>query len=111
MPMLYWKSTCTTCRDVRAALRARSPSLPEKNYSKEPLTVDEIRAMIRAAGGVAVLLNTTHEIAKARGWKASPPDAETFAAEAAKEVNLLRRPILLVGDRAYVHKACLDAAL
>ena len=111
MTMLYWKSTCTTCRDVRTALKARSPGLPDKNYSKEPLTVDEIRALIPAAGGVAVLLNTTHEIAKARGWKASPPDAETFAVEAAKDVNLLRRPILLIGQKAWVHKSCLEAPL
>lgn len=108
--MLYWKSTCTTCREIRAALRARMPALPEKNYSKDPLTVDEIRAMIRAAG-VPTLLNTTHAICKERGWKANPPDAETFAIEANKEPNLLRRPILLIGEQAWVHKACLDAPL
>ena len=109
--MLYWKSTCTTCREVRAALRLRAPTLAEKNYSKEALTVEEIRTLIKAAGGVPVLLNTTHAIAKERGWKANPPDAETFAAAAAADVNLLRRPILLIDSRAWVHKACLEAPL
>ena len=111
MPTLYWKSTCTTCRDVRAALLARNPvGLTEKNYSRTPLQLDEVRAIV-AAAGVPTLLNATHEIAKARGWKANPPDAETFAQAAAAEPNLLRRPILLVGDRAWVHRACLDAPL
>ncbi len=111
MPTLYWKSTCTTCREVRAALLARAPALLEKNYSRDPLTVEEIRTLIRAAGGVPILLNTTHAICKERGWKLHPPDPETFAVEACKEPNLLRRPILLIGDRAWVHKSCLDAPL
>ncbi len=109
--MLYWKSTCTTCRDVRAALRLRRPDLAEKNYSRAALTVEEVRGIVQAAGGVAVVLNTTHALAKERGWKASPPDAETFAAETVKEPNLLRRPILVLDGRAWVGKSCSEAPL
>lgn len=110
MPTLYWKSTCTTCREVRAALLPRFPGLKEKNYSREPLTADEVRQMV-AAVGVPELLNTTHAICKERGWKANPPEPEVFVAAAVQEVNLLRRPILVTDDgaRAWVHKRCLDA--
>jgi len=113
MPTLYWKSTCTTCREVRSALRARFPDMVEKNYSKEPLTAAEVRTMTQAAGGVAEVINTTHAIYKENGWKASLPDVETFVAAAVNEVNLLRRPILLRDDgkKAWVHKACLGATL
>ncbi|MSP54963.1 MAG: hypothetical protein EXR69_05070 [Myxococcales bacterium] len=113
MPTLYWKSTCTTCRDVRSALVSRpgvGSSIVDRNYAKNPLTLGEIRAII-AAGGVPTLLNATHATSKERGWKTSPPDDETFAMAAHAEPNLLRRPILLVGDRAWVHRACLDATL
>ncbi len=114
MTTLYWKSTCTTCREVRSALKARpgGADLAEKNYSKDPLTEADVRAIV-AASDVPTLLNATHETAKARGWKAAPPDAATFIAAAFVEPNLLRRPILLVdtpaGPRAWVHRACLDA--
>lgn len=111
MRTLYWKSTCTTCREVRSALLARpsqGASLADRNYSKVPLTLVEIRAII-AAAGVPTLLNATHAIAKERGWRTTPPDADTFAMAALEEPNLLRRPILLVGDKAWVHRACLDA--
>lgn len=102
MPILFWKSTCTTARNVRAALRAVHPTLGDRNYAKDPLTLAEVRTLVVAAGGVATVLNTTHALAKERGWKANPPDVDTFAAAAAAECNLLRRPILLVGERALV---------
>ena len=73
MPTLYWKSTCTTCREVRSALRDRFPDMAEKNYSKEPLTAAEVRTMTQAAGGVAEVINTTHAIYKENGWKGSLP--------------------------------------
>lgn len=111
MPTLYWKSTCTTCREVRAALQPRFPGLKEKNYSREPLTAAEVRQMVTAAGGVPVVLNTTHAICKERGWKANPPSLDVFVEAAVQDVNLLRRPILVTDDgaRAWVHKGCLDA--
>ena len=41
-------------------------------------------------------------IAKEKGWVDSPPDAATFAKAVAKEPNLLRRPILVVGKTLIV---------
>ena len=102
MTTYYWKSTCSTARNVRAVLRAAHPELPERNYAKEPLSPGEVRAIVEAAGGVANVLNTRHEIAKERGWRESPPDVDTFAAAASAEGNLLRRPILLRDGRAIV---------
>lgn len=110
---LYWKSTCTTCREVRSALLARKPSgMNEKNYSKTPLTIEETRAIVSAAG-VPAALNLTHALAKERGWRKSPPGVEELAQAAVADPNLLRRPILLVDDggavRAWVHRDCLNA--
>lgn len=99
---LYWKSTCTTAREVRSILRARHPALGDRNYAKDPLTLVEVLTLVTAAGGVAQVLNTRHEVAKARGWKDTAPDPSTFAAAVLLDSNLLRRPILLVGDRALV---------
>ena len=48
------------------------------------------------------MLNARHEIAKARGWGESPPRTAEFVAAAAKEPNLLRRPILVKGKTVLV---------
>ena len=101
-PILYWKSTCTTARQVRSVLRARHPELGDRNYAKDPLTLEEVQVLVRAAGGVLQVLNTRHELVQARGWKDQLPDLGTFAEAVVQESNLLRRPILLVGARALV---------
>jgi arsenate reductase-like glutaredoxin family protein len=77
--------------------------MDEVDYAKEALDEATVRTLVTAAGGVAAVLNVRHATAKAKGWTvASPPDAGTFAKAAAAEPNLLRRPILLAGDRAIV---------
>lgn len=68
-----------------------------------------MRRLVDLAGGVAAVLNTRHAIAKERGWKDAPPDADTFVAAVVKEPNLLRRPILVRGSEIVVGKD--DAAI
>ncbi len=83
-------------------MRAQHPEIGDRNYAKVPLTTEEVRAIVVAAGGVPTVMNARHETAQAHGWKENPPDVETFVAAAVAECNLLRRPILLVGGAALV---------
>jgi arsenate reductase (glutaredoxin) len=76
--------------------------LDEINFAKASLDEATVRAIVRKAGSVAAVLNTRHAIAKERGWAKAPPDAKTFAAAVAAEPNLLRRPIVIAGDRVIV---------
>lgn len=99
---LFWKSTCTTCRDARAALRAAGHDVEEVNYAKRALTRDEVHRLVQAAGSVASVLNTRHATAKANGWAKAPPSLDEYVAAALIEPNLLRRPILIVDGRAIV---------
>ena len=78
------------------------PGLVDRNYAKVPLTDVEVRAIVAAAGSVSAVLNTRHAMAKERGWKETPPDVHTFVAAVLEDSNLLRRPILMVGDVAVV---------
>ncbi len=59
---------------------------------------------MKAVGSVAEALNTRHKVAKERDWKAAPPSVGDFAAAVVDEPNLLRRPILVSGDRGVVGK-------
>jgi arsenate reductase-like glutaredoxin family protein len=85
-------------------VRELLPGIDERNYAKVPLTADEVREIVAAAGSVAKVLNTTHATAKERGWKASPPPVDEFVAAVLQEPNLLRRPIVVKDGRVVVGK-------
>ena len=83
-------------------MRDSGLEVEEIDYAKTGLSEDTVKSLVQAAGGVAAVLNTRHEIAKAKGWGAKPPSATEFAAAASKDVNLLRRPILIDGKKVHV---------
>jgi arsenate reductase len=72
------------------------------DYARKPLEAATVEDIIKKAGGVAAVLNTRHALAKEKGWVAKPPPPADFAKAVAKEPNLLRRPILVVGDKLLV---------
>jgi arsenate reductase-like glutaredoxin family protein len=83
-------------------LRKHEVEMDEVDYAKKALDEATVCAIVEKAGGVSAVLNTRHAIAKEKGWVAKPPEVATFARAVAKEPNLLRRPILIVGKRAIV---------
>lgn len=85
-------------------MRSIDEGVEERNYAKKPLTADEVRELVRLAGGVAPLVSTRSGAAKERGWDRSAPDAEAFAEAVAADNNLIRRPILVAGDRVVIGK-------
>ena len=87
-------------------MRETGAVVTERDYSKKPLTEDELRGLVRVAG-VAAVLNTRHAVAKAHGWKEAAPAEDVFVRAALAEPNLLRRPILLRDGKMVVGK---DAA-
>lgn len=76
--------------------------LEEINYAKTGLDEATVKAIVAAAGSVAAVLNTRHATARANGWVDSPPSAAELARAVAAEANLLRRPIVIAGDRVIV---------
>ena len=83
-------------------MRKAGVELDEINFAKGGLDEATVRAIVDKAGSVTAVLNTRHAVAKDKGWVASPPDAATFAKAVAKEPNLLRRPILVLGKKLIV---------
>jgi arsenate reductase-like glutaredoxin family protein len=83
-------------------LREQGIEVDEVNYARTGLDESTVKAIVAAAGGVARVLNTRHEIARSRGWAEKPPSVAEFAAAAASDVNLLRRPILIAGTKVLV---------
>lgn len=76
--------------------------IEEIDYAKTGLTAATVEDIVAKAGSVAAVLNTRHAIAKDKGWAAAPPSPTEFAKAVEKDVNLLRRPILIVGNKVIV---------
>ena len=83
-------------------MRSSKHEVEEINYAKTGLTEKTVKDIVARAGSVAAVLNTRHELAKQNGWATTPPSAAAFAKAVAADVNLLRRPILIDGDRVIV---------
>jgi len=83
-------------------LRSAGYSMDEVNYTKTGLTEATVLDLVARAGSVAAVLNARHATARERGWVAKPPSPAVFAKAVAADVNLLRRPILVVGNRVIV---------
>jgi arsenate reductase-like glutaredoxin family protein len=85
-------------------LRKDGVELEEVNYAtgKTALTEAVIKDLVTKAGSVTAIMNARHATAKAKGWEAKPPSAAVFAKAAAAEPNLLKRPILVAGDKVIV---------
>jgi arsenate reductase-like glutaredoxin family protein len=83
-------------------LRNSTLEVEEINYAKTALSEATVKDIVAKVGSVAAVLNTRHATAKEKGWAASPPSVAVFAQAVAADVNLLRRPILIIGDRVIV---------
>ena len=83
-------------------MRKAGHELEEINTAKTPPDEKTVKELVAKAGSVAAVLNTRHAVAKEHGWAENPPDAATFAKAVVKDVNLLRRPILIAGKKVIV---------
>jgi len=83
-------------------LRQSGIEVDEVDYAKTGLTEDVVKTIVAKAGSVAAVLNTRHATAKENGWVAKPPSVAAFAKAVVAEVNLLRRPILIDGDKVII---------
>ena len=83
-------------------MRKRGVEMDEIDYAKKGVDEATVRMLVAKAGSVGAVLNTRHATAKAKGWVDTPPDVATFAKAVVAEVNLLKRPIVIKGERAIV---------
>ncbi len=83
-------------------MRKLSIELQEINYAKAGLDEATVKEIVKKAGSVAAVLNARHATAKAKGWVEKPPSAAEFARAVAADPNLIRRPIVIAGERAIV---------
>ena len=83
-------------------MRKAGHEMTEIDYAKKPLDEATVKDLVERAGSVAAVLNTRNKDVKEKGWVDNPPDAGTFAKAVVKDVNLLKRPIMVAGKKIIV---------
>lgn len=88
----------------------KGAALDERDLGKDPLTIEELRALFGSRDPRA-FLNPRNELYRSRRMKDKPPSAEEALRLMAKEPNLIRRPIVVRGAKlvaGFDEKALLD---
>ena len=83
-------------------MRGKQLEVEEINYAKTGLTEATVKMLVAKAGSVAAVLNIRHATAKEKGWVDKPPSVTEFAKAVVADVNLLKRPILIDGNKVIV---------
>ena len=98
---VYQKPTCTTCRQVYAALRDAKVEFNAVDYYTDPIPRAKLEALIRKMGITPRQLLRTKEVAYRALGLAEPTvtDAQIIDAMVAHP-GLIQRPIVEKGDRA-----------
>lgn len=92
-PVLWMKSSCTTCRNAKAKLAELGIEVEVRDYFKRPLEAAELERLLPS--DPAPMLGTKSPKYKELGLKdrrLSKPEAIALIVE---DNNLLKRPILL----------------
>jgi arsenate reductase-like glutaredoxin family protein len=79
-------------------LQEQNVPFHERDYTKEPFTVEELAALIgdRPTGPY---LNPRHPLYQERGWARNPPPRDEALRLMVEDPNLIMRPLVRQGDR------------
>ena len=75
--------------------------LAERDLGKQPLSVEELRALIGYLD-YRLFLNSRNELYRRMQMKTNPPPKQEALKLMAQQPNLIKRPILQVGKKLYL---------
>lgn len=76
-------------------LRGAKIELEERDLGKDPLSVDELKALFKGRKA-SDFINPRNDEAREKGWAKTPPPDKELIEAMARNPNLIRRPILFV---------------
>lgn len=100
---VYEKRTCTKCWQLGVLLRERGVDFAAVDFHVEPLSEDELRALVQKAGVPARdLLRTREPVYRELGLAGRELADDEVVALMAEHPQLLERPVVVRGERAVV---------
>lgn len=98
---VYQKPTCTTCRQVHAALKESGVDFEAVNYYLDPIPKTKLKELIRKMGiSAAELLRTKEDIYKELKLARKKLSENELIDLMAKHPDLIQRPIVEKGPKA-----------
>jgi len=98
---IYQKPTCTTCRQVYAALKESGVEMEAVNYYTDPLSKAKLKELIQKMGiKPAELFRTKEEIYKKLKLAGRDMSDDEAIDLMVKHPDLIQRPIVEKGNRA-----------
>ena len=98
---VYEKRTCTTCRNLAALLEEEGIEFDRVDFHVEPLSAEELRALVAKTGGPAQdLFRAREPVYKELGLGDRDVSDEEAIELMAEHPALLQRPVVEEGDRA-----------
>jgi Spx/MgsR family transcriptional regulator len=98
-PLFIWKKSCSTCRNARKFLiELIGEEFEERELNGEPMTTEELDLLI-GQHDYKLFLNSRNELYRERNMNERPPTRAEAVKLMSKEVNLIKRPLLIRGQR------------
>jgi len=110
--VIYEKRTCTTCRQVHAALVERGVDLEAVDYYVDPIPKPKLKELLAKAGlSPRELVRTNEPIFKTLGLDTRAASDEELIDLMVRHPDLIQRPIVERGDRAILARPAEKLAL
>lgn len=99
--LLY--NSCSSCRKTEQVLREIGVEFERREYFKDRFTKEELRSLLRSVNLTrADVMSARSRVYKERKLGEAGPDEEQMLELMIEEPTLLRRPIVVIEDRAIV---------
>jgi arsenate reductase len=103
MLTVYEKPSCTTCRKLRTLLTERGVDFESVDYHVTGIDEHELRELLRkAAVGPRELLRMREPLVKELGLDLPEVSEEELIARMVEYPQLVQRPIVVNGERAFL---------
>ncbi|PIO80335.1 transcriptional regulator Spx [Pediococcus damnosus] len=103
MVTLYTSPSCTSCRKARAWLKENNIPFKERNIFSEPLTMDEIKSILRMIeNGTEEIISKRSKVYQKLNVNLDELPLQKLFELIQKNPGLLRRPIILDEKRLQV---------
>ncbi|MFB7319750.1 transcriptional regulator SpxA [Bacillus safensis] len=103
MVTLYTSPSCTSCRKARAWLEEHNISYQERNIFSEPLSIDEIKEILRMTeDGTDEIISTRSKVFQKLNVNVETMPLQQLYKLINEHPGLLRRPIILDEKRLQV---------